>query len=124
MSAFGFGFVATEEVLTPLTGILLAGSIVALGFSARRRQRYRALAIGIAAAALIIGSKFWPEQVWTGYAGLGGLLVAAVWNMRIAGTKPICSVEEGVGVPTQVMERRSKDETNRRDLQRRLSDMR
>jgi predicted Kef-type K+ transport protein len=106
MSAFGFGFVATEEVLTPLTGILLAGSIVALGFSARRRRRYSALAIGITAAAFIIGSKFWPAQVWTGYAGLGGLLVAAIWNMRISGTKSVCSKEEGAGVPTQVIERR------------------
>jgi len=101
MSAFGFGFMATEQVLTPLTVVLVGTSLLALGFSARRRRRFEALMVGVIAAAFVVASKFLPAQVWISYAGLIGLLVASVWNIRITGKRPVCSVEEGVGVPIQ-----------------------
>ena len=91
MSAFGFGFMASEDVLTPLTGVLLSGSLLALGFSAKRRRHYGAVALGVIAAGLIVGSKLFPAQPWLGYAGLAGLLGAAIWNMRIANRPTTCS---------------------------------
>ncbi len=84
MSAFGLGFVATEAVLTPLTIVFLGTAMVALGFGARRRRRYEPLLLGVVGAGLLAGSKFWPEQVWLGYAGLACVLVGSLWNSRIA----------------------------------------
>ena len=112
MSAFGFGFMATEEVLTPLTGVLLGGSLLALGFSARRRRRFEALAVGVIAGGFIVASKFYPAQVWLSYVGLVGLLVAAIWNMRVAGRPPIFAATEGKSVPIQASMGRDGDEAN------------
>ncbi len=84
MSALGLGFVATEAVLTPLTVVLLGGTLVALGFGARRRRLYGPLLLGLVGAGLLAGSKFWPAQEWLGYGGLACVLVGAIWNSRIA----------------------------------------
>ena len=84
MSALGLGFVATEAVLTPLTFAFLGGALVALGHGARQRRRYEPLLLGVIGAGLLVGSKFWPAQVWLGYGGLACVLVGAIWNSRIA----------------------------------------
>ncbi len=89
MSALGLGFVATKAVLTPLTIVFLGVALFALGFGARRHQRYGPLVLGTAAAGLLVGSKFWPGEAWIGYAGLGVLLTACVWNTRTGAPRPI-----------------------------------
>ena len=38
---------------------------------------------GVVTAALLVGSKLWPEQSWLGYLGLIALLAASVWNSRV-----------------------------------------
>ncbi len=88
MSALGLGFVASKAVLTPLTGAFLAVALFALGFGARSRRTYGPLALGIAAAGVLVGSKFWPDTPWIGYVGLSALLAACVWNVR-ATPRPI-----------------------------------
>ena len=84
MSALGFGFVATEMVLTPLTVVLLGVALLSLGFGARRRRRYGPLLLGAVSAALLVGSKFWAEPTWLGYLGLAALLAASLWNVPAA----------------------------------------
>ena len=82
MSALGLGFVATQAVLTPLTIASLAVALFGLGFGARRRRVYGPLALGTAAAVMLVGSKFWPGEPLIGYAGLSSLVAACVWNGR------------------------------------------
>ena len=91
MSALGLGFVATEAVLTPLTAVFLGVALLALGFGARRRRIYGPLILGTAAAGLLIGGKFWPDELWIGYVGLGALVSACVWNTRAAAPRSIGS---------------------------------
>ena len=97
MSAFGFGFMAREGVLTPLTSVLLIGSLLALGLNAKRRKCYGAVALGVVAAGFIAGSKFFPAQSWLSHAGLAGLLGATIWNMRVANGPTPCSPEREGG---------------------------
>ena len=80
MSALGLGFVATTAVLTPLTVAFLAVALFALGLGARRRRMFGPLAVGVAAAGMLVGSKFWPDYPWIGYAGLVAMFAACLWN--------------------------------------------
>jgi hypothetical protein len=83
MSSLGLGFVATKAVLTPLTALLLGVAVVALGYGARRRRRYEPLILGVIGAAVLVASKFLPDQPWLSYAGLAALVGASLWNVRI-----------------------------------------
>ena len=66
--------------LLPLTILALALALVALGYRVRRRRGYGLLALGVAAAAMLLAGKFvlgWDLAVYTGLAVLIG---ASMWN--------------------------------------------
>src|SRR6266849_8884169 len=80
LSAVGLGFLISTTYLLPLTVLFLAVAVGSLGFRASSRRGLGPLWMGIAAAALILGGKFYLESTPTTYAGVGLLIVASVWN--------------------------------------------
>jgi hypothetical protein len=118
MSALGLGSLATEAVLAPLTVILLGVSLLALGFGARRTQRYGPILLGAVSAALLVGGKSWAEPTWLGYFAVAALLAASVWNVRVAASRRSSAVTPsdaaGFGEVTEGVEHGY--ETNRRGL--------
>ncbi len=66
--------------LLPLTVLLLALALAALGFRAGRRRGYGPLALGIAAAALLLLGKFVLDSNAAVYAGIASLVGASLWN--------------------------------------------
>jgi len=80
LSSVGLGFLISTTYLLPLTVVFLAVAVGSLGFRASSRRGLGPLCIGVAAAAVILGGKFYLESTTVTYAGVGFLIVASVWN--------------------------------------------
>jgi len=59
LGTLGLGFLLNTTVLLPLTTVFLAIALVPLGYGALRRRCFGPLAVGIVAAAVVLGGKFW-----------------------------------------------------------------
>ena len=79
LSSLGRGCIATTYLL-PMTVGFLTVALGALGFRASSRRGLWPFAIGVAAAALVLGGKFWLGSSATTYLGVGLLGAASVWN--------------------------------------------
>ena len=66
------------EYLLPLTAVLLAVAVVALGSRARRRRGYAPLAVGATAAALLLLGKFVLDSNVALYVAVAGLVGASL----------------------------------------------
>ncbi len=80
LSAMGLPFVPSNTYLFPATVVFLAIAIAGLGFRARGRHGYGPLVLGIAAAAVVLASKFGMNSASVTYAGAGLLIIASIWN--------------------------------------------
>jgi len=80
LSSVGLGFMISTTYLLPLTVLFLAVAVGSLGFGASRRRGLGPLWMGVAAAAVILGGKFYLESNPATYAGIGFLIVASVWS--------------------------------------------
>ena len=76
----GLGFLMETAYLLPLTAAFLALAVVALGFRARRRRGYGPLAVGLAAAVLLLVGKFALDSGVAVYAAVAALVGASLWN--------------------------------------------
>lgn len=81
LSALGLGFIDYTPYLLPVTAVLLVVALFPLGWRARQRRGYLPLAVGTAAAFLVMGGKFYYSAAWMFYVGTGVLLAASVWNI-------------------------------------------
>jgi hypothetical protein len=80
LSALGLGFLSDAAYLLPITTVLLAAALFALGYKARSRHGYIPLASGLLATAAIVAGKFWLTSDPVLYGGLTVLVVASIWN--------------------------------------------
>jgi hypothetical protein len=95
ISSVGLGFLMRTAYLLPLTVLSLALALAALGFRAGRRRGYGPLAVGVAAAGLLVVAKFllaWDTAV---YAGIAALVGASLWN-----SWPLKPAPAAPGAPT------------------------
>jgi len=79
LSSVGLGFLATTYLL-PVTVGFLTVALAALAFRASNRRGFGPFGIGVIAAALVVGGKFWLGSDSTTYVGVGLLVVASIWN--------------------------------------------
>lgn len=80
LSALGLGFVLSSRYLLPLTALFLGIALFTLAFRAGARRGYGPFAVGLLAAALILGGKFLLESTALPYAGAAILVASSVWN--------------------------------------------
>ena len=80
LSSLGVGFIDYTPYLLPLTAVFLALSVVALVYRARSRRGYGPFLLGLLAATTVLFGKFGFDNDSMMYAGLGGLVVASLWN--------------------------------------------
>jgi mercuric ion transport protein len=80
VSSLGLGFLASSTYLLPLTGVLLALALVALGLQAKNKG-YGPLALGLVSAGTILPSKFLLASSAMTYAGAGLLMIASAWSL-------------------------------------------
>jgi mercuric ion transport protein len=81
LSSFGINFVDYTPYLLPTVSMLLAITLGALAYRARRRQGYGPFGLGVLGAAAILFGKFASEIDVGVYAGAGLLIVASIWNL-------------------------------------------
>jgi mercuric ion transport protein len=92
LSSLGLGFLWQQDYLLPLTVAFLLLALGALAFRAHTRRGYGPLALGLTAAVAVLAGKFALDSNAMMYAGIAGLLAAALWNAWPART-------DGVGCP-------------------------
>lgn len=80
LSALGLSFLLSSAYLLPITGLFLFVAVASLGYGANNRRGYGPLAVGAAAAALVLTGKFVLQSEPAAYAGLGLLVLASLWN--------------------------------------------
>jgi len=78
LSAMGLGFVDYSPWLLPATVLFLVVTLAGLAW--RPRRGYAPLALGLLAAALMLGGKFGFESEAATYAGVALLVAASAWN--------------------------------------------
>jgi hypothetical protein len=76
----GLGFLMETAYLLPLTLLALVLAVAALGFRARRRWGYGPLAVGLAAAVLLVVGKFVIGSNVAVYGSIAALATASLWN--------------------------------------------
>ena len=92
------GFLLETAYLLPLTVAFLALALAALGFRARRRRGYGPLAVGSAAAALLILGKFLMDSDAAVYGGVAALVAASLRN-----SWPVRSTPDVPAAPTGML---------------------
>src|SRR5436305_8483390 len=80
LSSVGLGFLISSTYLLPLTAGLLAITLCAMGFRAKKRHGYGPFLLGLVAATGVLFGKFTWESHLTIYGAVGLLVVASLWN--------------------------------------------
>jgi len=80
LGTIGLGFLSETAYLLPITAVLLAVSLLGLGYKARFRRGYLPLVIGIMAAVAVLAGKFWIANDLFLYVGFTGLVAMSIWN--------------------------------------------
>jgi len=80
LSSVGLGFLLDQTYLFPLTAAFLLLAVGALAFRAQARRGYGPLALGLAAAVVVLAGKFAFGSNAAMYGGIAVLVAASVWN--------------------------------------------
>ncbi len=80
VSSLGLGFLASSTYLLPLTGVLLAVTILGLGLQAKNKG-YGPFALGLVSAGTILPGKFLLASAAMTYAGVALLVIASAWSL-------------------------------------------
>lgn len=81
LSTLGLGFLMSSSYLLPLTVVLLAVAVTALGYEGLKRHSWGPFAVGFGGSAVILAGKFLLASEVTTYSGVALLSVASVWNL-------------------------------------------
>jgi hypothetical protein len=97
LSSLGAGFLASSTYLLPLTIVMFALALFALGLQAKSRG-YGPLLLGLVSVAIILPSKFLLDSNEMVYAGAAILTIASVWSLvRARSAAPACPAGVGSG---------------------------
>ena len=98
LGLFGIGFVNYTPYLAPLMAFFLTLAVAPMAFRAKSRRGYGPFAVGLAAAVVVMGGKFWFDSDYAMNGGLGLLVAALLWNMwpMKKPSCPACAREAGV----------------------------
>src|SRR5712692_2509882 len=80
LSTLGLGFLISTTYLFALTIVLVALAVGSLAFRASRRRGLGPFWLGLAAAVFVLTGKFYFQSTPATYAGVGLLVLAALWN--------------------------------------------
>ena len=80
LSAMGLGFINYSPFLLPLTVVFLIAVLTTLVWRANARRGYAPLAVGLAAAVIVLIGKFQFDSDAAIYAGIALLVGASLWN--------------------------------------------
>ncbi len=92
-SSLGLGFTLSTEFLIPLAAVLLALSLLALGYRAPNRRGYGPFALGAVGAVGVLAGKFWLSSEALSYVALAAIVAAGVWNSWPARSAPTSCTE-------------------------------
>ncbi len=81
LSKLGLGFLMSSAYLLPLTVILLAVAVAALGYEAMKRRAWAPFVLCLCGSALILIGKFFFASQPATYAGVALLFGASIWNL-------------------------------------------
>ncbi len=81
LSTLGLSFLISTVYLLPVTAVLLLLAAGSLTFRASRRRGLKPFWLGLGAAILVLGGKFYFESVVVTYAGIILLVMASAWNV-------------------------------------------
>ena len=82
LGALGLGFINYSPFLLPLTMVFLVAVLATLAWRAKTRRGYAPLAMGVAAAVIVLVGKFHFDSDPATYAGIALLVGASLWNAR------------------------------------------
>lgn len=80
LSSMGIGFPWQGTYLLPITVLLLAIALAALGYGAGRRRGYGPLVLGSAGSVTMLLAKFLFSLPWVANVAAGSILAASLWN--------------------------------------------
>lgn len=80
LSLFGIGIIDYTPYLLPLTLFFLFSALGALFYKAENRHGYLPFYIGIISSTILMAGKFYFENEFSMYIGLGLLILASIWN--------------------------------------------
>ena len=80
LSALGVGFLTYTPYLLPAMAVLLAISLISLGYRAKSRRGYGPLLLGAAGGAILLAGGSPAGGSAATWAGAGLLLAASAWN--------------------------------------------
>lgn len=107
LSSVGLGFLLDQTYLFPLTAAFLLLAVGALAFRARTRRGYGPLALGMAAAVVVLAGKSAFDSNAAMYGGIAVLVAASVWNawpVRGAGC-PACVSDSSSSLSSTLQKR-------------------
>jgi copper chaperone len=81
LSTLGLGFLMSSTYLLPLTLLLLAVAVAALGYEAVKRGAWAPFLLCLCGSALILIGKFFFASQPATYAGVALLFGASIWNL-------------------------------------------
>jgi mercuric ion transport protein len=81
LSTLGLGFLMSSAYLLPLTMVMLAVAVAALGFEASKRGNWGPFALSLCGSTVILIGKFVLASEPATYTGVALLLGASIWNL-------------------------------------------
>ena len=93
VSSLGLGFLIDSQYLFWLTTLMLLVAVFALGYRAGSRHGLAPMAVGLLSGITLLSGKFLWDLGWLSYAGVAGLLAAAVWNSWPRRSHPLVNIE-------------------------------
>ena len=91
-SAFGLGFLLTEQVLAPVIVVFLIAGLASVAWSTRTHRRAAPLVAMLAGSVAVVAGRLVWDLPLVLYTGVTLLVVASFWNFAIRRLGTACSI--------------------------------